>query len=271
MAEFTIAHVTAAIRLLANESNRHPEWAGTISNLNFPSWYQERLEREPHEADICVAASGFTARSLVEVGVPEDRLRLLPLGVDLSHFRQVEHPATGPFRILFVGGVGQRKGVKYLLEAYERIRSKNTELVLAGPLPADMRPLKAYRGSVKLTGRIDQAAVIQEMARAHVLVLPSVFEGFGLVIPEAMASGLPVIASTHSAGPEIIREGRDGFVLEPDDVEGLADRLDRLASHRRLAAEMGREAAERSVEFSWDVHRLRLATLLDELDAMSTA
>ena len=83
-----------------------------------------------------------------------------------------------------------------------------------------------------MTGRLDQAEIVREMHAAHVLVLPSVFEGFGLVIAEAMATGMPVIASTHSAGPDLMREGRDGFVLEPDDVEGLAQRLETLRADR---------------------------------------
>ena len=83
------------------------------------------------------------------------------------------------------------------------------------------KALEQYRGDYDYRGRLDQSGVIEEMRRCHVLVLPSVFEGFGLVIPEAMATGMPVIASTHSIGPEIIRDGEDGFILEPDDVEGL--------------------------------------------------
>jgi glycosyltransferase involved in cell wall biosynthesis len=105
------------------------------------------------------------------------------------------------------------------------------------------------------------------MHAAHVLVLPSVFEGFGLVIPEAMATGMPVIASTHSAGPEMIREGREGFVLEPDDVDGLADRLERLASDRQRAVEMGIEAADRAREFSWDAHAKRVGEIITFLAA----
>ena len=145
-----------------------------------------------------------------------------------------------------MGGVGQRKGVKYLLEAFEQIRGKGVELTLAGPLPADMRPLAAYRGLVRLTGRLDQEEIVREMQQAHVLVLPSVFEGFGLVIVEAMATGLPVIASTHSAGPDVIREGRDGFVMEPDDVKLLVDRLEALRVDRDRAIEMGAAACERA-------------------------
>ena len=100
------------------------------------------------------------------------------------------------------------------------------------------------------------------MHAAHVLVLPSVFEGFGLVIPEAMSTGMPVIASTHTAGPEIIREGLDGFVLEPDDVEGLADRIERLRSDRPRAVAIGIEAAHRARDFSWEAHSGRLQQIL---------
>ena len=265
VAEFATAHVTRAIELLSKESLRHPEWAATISNFSFPDWYRERLEEEPHAADVCIAASQFTQSSLEEAGVSADRILLLPLGADLGQFRFVRRPADGPFRILFVGGVGQRKGIKYLLQAFDRIRGRGVELTLAGPLPADMRPLAPYQGSIRLTGRLDQADIVREMHAADVLVLPSVFEGFGLVIVEAMATGMPVIASTNSAGPDIIREGLDGYVLEPDDVDGLAERLELLRLDRAGAVEMGAQAAERAREFSWDVHAVRVKQILDLL------
>lgn len=265
VAEFATAHVTRAVRLLSREAERHPEWADSISNLYFPDWYRQRLEREPHAADHCLAASEFTRQSLLEVGVPADKVKLLPLGADLADFKPTERTTTGPFRILFVGGVGQRKGIKYLLEAYRQMRTAGMELVLAGPMVGNGRALEQYRGQYTYLGRLDQKDVIREMHRCHVLVLPSVFEGFGLVIPEAMATGMPVIASTHTAGPEIIREGRDGFVLAPDDVCGLAAKLDWLAGHRDDAAAMGRAAAERAHEYSWDAHAERTWALLSEL------
>ncbi len=265
VAEFATAHVTLAIELLAAEAQKHPEWADSISNLRFPDWYRERLEREPHEADVCVVASQFTAHSLRAVGVSDEKVKLLPLGADLDHFAPTPRPTDGPFRILFVGGVGQRKGVKYLLEAYRRMRSPSTELVLVGPLVGSGRGLEAFRGSYSYLGRLDQADVIREMRRSHVLVLPSVFEGFGLVIPEAMATGMPVVASTHTVAPEVITDGQEGFVLEPDDVEGLATRLDWLAGHRQEVRAMGAAAASRAQQFSWNAHAERLALLIDEI------
>jgi alpha-maltose-1-phosphate synthase len=268
VAEFATAHVTRAERLLSREAELHPEWADSISNLYFPDWYRERLELEPHAADFCLAASEFTRQSLLEAGVPAEKVKLLPLGADLADFTPVERTTNGPFRILFVGGVGQRKGVKYLLEAYKQMRTDNTELVLAGPMVGSGRALEQYRGMYTYLGRLDQKDVIREMHRCHVLVLPSVFEGFGLVIPEAMATGIPVIASTHTAGPEIIREGEDGFVLAPDDVSGLATRLSWLAGHRAGTAVMGRAAAERAHAFSWDAHAERVGILLREMNSI---
>ncbi len=263
--EFATAHVTAAIRILSAEIEKHPEWAGTISNLNFPDWYRERLEQEPIEADICIAASTFTKDSLQEVGVAEDRICTLPLACDVAQFAFAQRKVSGPLKVLFVGGIGQRKGIKYLLQAIEKIDSPNIRLQLLGPMPADETPLKKWSKRFDYLGQTDQNGVVKQMQQADVLVLPSVFEGFGLVIVEAMATGMPVIASTHSCGPEVIREGTDGFVLKPDDVEGLADKISWCAANRTKLTEMGRAACEQAQTFSWDAHKDRLAELLKRL------
>jgi starch synthase len=265
--EFATAHVTAAIRILSEEAEKHPEWAATISNLHFPDWYRERLEQEPHAADVCIAASGFTQRSLEEVGIPPERIQLLPLAADVEQFQFSERRTDGPLKVLFVGGIGQRKGIKYLLESVRQLHSAQIELSLLGPAPADDRPLKAYANWYTYLGRTDQKGVVRQMQQADVLVLPSVFEGFGLVIVEAMATGLPVITTTHSCGPEVIREGVDGFVLAPDDVQGLAEKLAWCAEHRGELVSMGAQAYNQAQQFSWDAHRQRLASLLDFLNA----
>jgi glycosyltransferase involved in cell wall biosynthesis len=270
VAEFATAHVTLAVRLLAAESEKHPEWADTISNFRFPDWYRRRLEQEPREADFCIAASEFTRKSLLEAGIAAERIKLLPLGADLHEFCPSARSTDGPFRMLFVGGVGQRKGIKYLLEAYRKMRGAGTELVIVGPPMGSGKALERYRGDYTYLGRMDQKGVIEQMHRCHVLVLPSVFEGFGLVVPEAMASGMPVIASTHSIGPEIIRDGEDGFVLEPDDVEGLAAKLDWLAGHRHEACEMGRRASVQAKSLSWERHAERVAELIEEFAGSRT-
>src|SRR5690242_1079242 len=178
VAEFATAHATLAIQLLSAECEKHPEWADSISNFRFPDWYRTRLEQEPHEADFCIAASQFSKQSLLDVGIADERIKLLPLGADLLDFTPSPRSVNGPFRILFVGGVGQRKGIKYLLDAYCKMRSTDTEFVIVGPLMGSGKALGQYRGSFTYRGRLDQSGVIDEMRRSHVLVLPSVFEGF---------------------------------------------------------------------------------------------
>ncbi len=157
-----------------------------------------------------------------------------------------------------MGGVGQRKGIKYLLDAWHRIRTPSLRLVVVGPMVGSGRAFRDHARGVDYVGRVDTKDVLAHMYRSHVLVLPSLFEGFGLVLIEAMATGLPVIGSTHSAAPDLVRAGRDGFVLAPDDVDGLADRLTRLAEDRSRAAAMGVEAAQRARQFGWDQHTERL-------------
>ena len=256
--ELATGHAPAAERILRRERLRHPEWADSLSNAGFPRWYGQRLEAEPHEADYCIAASRFTRDTLRQSGVPDRRILQLPLGSDLTCFRPRPRSTRGPFQILFVGGVGQRKGIKYLLDAWNRIRTPNLRLVVVGPMVGSGRAFRDQARGVDYVGRVDTQDVLAHMYRSHVLVLPSLFEGFGLVLIEAMATGLPVIGSTHSAAPDLVRSGRDGFVLAPDDVDGLADRLTRLAEDRGRTAAMGVEAARRARHFGWDQHTERL-------------
>jgi starch synthase len=258
--------------VLRREAERHPEWAETISNYHFPDWYRARLEAEPHEADLCVAASPYTRESLLEAGIPDDKIVLLPLGAQLNRFTPAKRSFEEPrLRVLFVGGVGQRKGIKYLLEAVKQLGTAKVELRIAGPVGAARDALRAYEGHFELLGRQDQPDLVKVMHDSHVMVLPSVLEGFGLVIPEAMATGLPVIASTHSAAPEIIRDGVDGFVLEPDDVEGLTRKLNRLAGDRDLCRRLSASAVERAAEYSWERHQQRLSEIVSVIPSLAAS
>jgi glycosyltransferase involved in cell wall biosynthesis len=269
--ELATVHSPMAIRVLQQEAERHPEWADTISNYYFPQWYRERLEAEPHAADLCVVASPYTRESLLDVGVPDEKIRLLPLGAQLDRFVPIERKFSEPkLKILFVGGVGQRKGIKYLLDAVKRLGTELVQLTIAGPAAADLEALHAYEGYYNYLGRVDQTDLVAVMHDQHVMVLPSVLEGFGLVIPEAMATGLPVISSTHSAAPEIIRDGVDGYVLEPDDVDGLSHRLKTMAENRELCRSMSKSAMARAREYSWERHEERLEAIVREIADLMT-
>jgi len=264
--ELAAPHVTTAMRLLSEEAERHPDWADSVGNYHFPVEYQSRLEQEPHLADFCIVASRFAESSLVEAGVNPSRIRRIALGADLHAFSPVPRSTQGTFRVLFAGKVGQHKGIAYLLEAFRRMRSLSTELVIAGPVVGTGRAFLERRDLYTWLGPLDSAALADEMRKCDVLVVPSVIEGFGLVIAEAMATGMPVIASTHSIGPEIIRDGVSGFLVQPRDVDTLSERLQQLATNRRLAQSMGEAAVIDARSFSWDNHKRRVLRFLTELD-----
>jgi len=168
-------------------------------------------------------------------------------GADLLEF----HPLPKRdeiFRILFVGTLSLRKGVQYLLDAVSPLTFQNAELVLRGSeTPTTKMILRRYAGSIPLrfAGPRPKTEMIELFSQASVLVLPSIEDGFGLVIAQAMACGVPVIASTHSGGPDLITDGVEGFLVQPRAVETLEERLSELYEDRDLLARMKLAALKR--------------------------
>ena len=161
-----------------------------------------------------------------------------------------------PARVLFAGRVYGLKGVRDLVEAAAKVaRARPIELVLAGSLDdrAYVRELEqAARGlgiadRVHFLGLLDEAALRGELARAAVLVLPSYQETAPMVLAEAMAAGVPVVASNVGGVPWQVADGKDGFLVEPGDVDALADRLARLLADDELRRSFGAAARSRAM------------------------
>jgi glycosyltransferase involved in cell wall biosynthesis len=235
------AHVRFHERVLHEEYGR--------LGLKPPMFEPGLVERELAEyeaADAITVPSKFVLDSFVNEGVPRRKLHLLPFGVDLEAFTRVRS-RDGEFRVLFVGALSAQKGLHCLLEAFASARIPNSRLVLVGSVEPETPVLLARTlvRDVELTGPLLRAEVVEEMSRASVLVLPSIHDGFGLVIGEALACGCPVIASTHSGGPELIDDGSEGFIVQSGDVDSLANRLRRLAASRVLLERMAAAAVQR--------------------------
>jgi glycosyltransferase involved in cell wall biosynthesis len=148
-------------------------------------------------------------------------------------------------RFLFVGWMIRAKGVEELLEAASRIQ--NVEFVLVGPFSHDYegelrRRVVSAGEHVQLLGPRDHGDVMRMYAQADVFVLPSHREGFPMVVLEAMASGLPVVATKVGAIADVVRDGIDGFLVDAGDAEALTERLERFARDPALCARMGANA-----------------------------
>jgi glycosyltransferase involved in cell wall biosynthesis len=206
-------------------------------------------------ADRITVPSTFAQRSFLQRGFAAEQVWVTPDGVDLEYFSP--GPAGEPgeaLRVLFAGGISLRKGVQYLMEAARCLGPRAPlRIVLAGGLMEGGREcLQRYAGEYDYRGFVSQAALRELYRQSDVLVLPSVEEGFGVVIAEAMACGVPAIATANSAGPDLIRDGVDGFIVPARDVEALADRLARLWQAPELRAEMGARARQGIGRFTWE-------------------
>jgi glycosyltransferase involved in cell wall biosynthesis len=214
----------------------------------------ERLNQkraEIAEADLVLVASEFAAATIREQH-PGVKLGFAPYGVDFDFWtpRKLATDYQGPLRVVFVGQVTPAKGVPYLIEAWKRASLGDAELCLIGNWGLSENAAAFFPKNVTWKGARGPREVRDEYQRADLMVFPSCYEGFGLVILEAMACGLPLICSRSTAGPELLTDAC-GWLYEPSDVDCLTDLLQQAAADRERLKTMGEKARERAEEFSW--------------------
>ena len=163
-----------------------------------------------------------------------------------------------PLKILFVGGLSQRKGLTYLFEAADQLGSA-IELTIIGRKPAaECKPLESALTKHRWIPSLPHEEILKEMSRHDVFVFPSLFEGFGLVITEALPQGLPVITTPHTCGPDILTNGEDGFIVPIRDSQSIAEKLEELHRDRTLLASMSAAARQTAERNTWSQYRTRL-------------
>lgn len=251
----------------AEESEREPAFASMLPDWSaVPAWVETHLDAECDLANRILVGSSFARDSFIGEGIPADKLTVVPYGVELSLFspQSAGIHAGDDFRVLFVGQIGQRKGISYLLKAYDRFRGNGTSLTLVGNFCGSEEPLMRYRKIFQHIPNVPRARLADIYRRADVFVFPTLIEGLGLVVLEAMASGLPVIVTPNGPG-DIVRDGIDGFVIPIRDVDAIVDRLEYLRANPQVRNEMGRNARERALTFTWDAYQARVIEALNEM------
>ncbi|HJQ67354.1 MAG TPA: glycosyltransferase family 4 protein [Blastocatellia bacterium] len=255
------AEYLAARRILLEEIERTPVAKASLSatyELSLSGRELEELCDEPILANGWVTTSSFAAGTLAERGVPADRIHVVPYGVESDTFTKRAAPPDmkKPFKIIYVGSLSQRKGLSYLLDAVRLLRSRNAHLTLCTRGVIDRRLLGCYADldleiKIGLSGR----DLANEIHSSDLFVFPSLAEGFGFVILEAMACGVPVITTDHTCGPDVMTDGEHGFIVPIRDPEALAEKLSWGLEHRDDLAAMGESAATRARLFTWERFR----------------
>lgn len=213
----------------------------------------ERELKEYEEADYIAVPSNFAKRTFVEKGVDEEKIINVSLGADLSNLEKRERPNNKSINFIFVGGNKMRKGVRYLLRAWDMIDNGSSKLFLrTGRDQKTDEILGEYIGK-DTEFLTDFVPDLNDLYRkADVLVLPSLEDGFGMVVPEAMACGLPVIVSENTGAKQIVEDGKNGFIVSAGDEDVLRQKMNYFRENPEEVQRMGKNA-ERTVEkYSWD-------------------
>ncbi|SIN91760.1 Glycosyltransferase Family 4 [Singulisphaera sp. GP187] len=219
-------------------------------DLEALAWLHDRRLRDIDLADRILVPSDHIAETLIRYGTNRDKIAVIPYAADTHHFRPdpaKRHDESCTF--LFAGGITQRKGIKYLLEAWRRIRRPGWRLQLLGGLPSDPGPLVDYLDEVEVLGRVSHAEMPARMAAADVFVFPSLFEGSAVVTYEALACGLASVV-TPDAG-SVVRDGVEGLIVPPGNVERLAEAMEQLGLDPNRREQMSVAARTRAESFDW--------------------
>jgi starch synthase len=253
--DLPIGYWRVARQLLREEAELSPEWAGTLRGNADSDAKLERKDQELALSDTVFVASSFTRQTLMEYPGKALDVVVVPYGAPLPEagIRPSIRRSDEPLKVLFVGSLGQRKGLRYLLEAMDRLGgAAGFTLSLIGTLPGlGCRPLVEAVREHRHISSLPHREILAEMRRHHVLVLPSLFEGFGLVLTEAMANGLPIIATSHTAAPDLIQDGVEGCLVPIRSAEQIAAKLVDLRDNEERRQAMGAAAIRRSQEMAW--------------------
>jgi glycosyltransferase involved in cell wall biosynthesis len=216
---------------------------------------RKRFIEEYQLADLLLVLSERAAHTFRVRGFPEEKLFYLPRGVDVERFKPGDRPSK--FRVVFSGALIKRKGIQHLLEAWYRLNLPDAELWLVGHVHDEAKPFlqQFWRDNIRVVGFVRDPENYLNQGTIH--VFPSQWEGSAKVTYEAAACALPQI-TTREAG-DVVRNGVEGIIVKPGDVDAIAAALQHLHRHPEIVQQMGSAARRRVVEnFTWDHFRTRL-------------
>ena len=265
-----IAHPKLGHDILVRNAKLRPQFAADLDlelDLDFLAMRQRELEL----ADQIMVGSAFVANSLIASGISAAKIAINPYGVDLETFVNQEPTAkrgNSSMTFLFVGSFTQRKGIYDLIEAWERsqLGQSGAKLILVGGTRSQLSLWKSeLPAGIEIRGRMAHTDIAHVFRSADAFVFPSFYEGFAKVILEAMASGLPVITTHNSCDSNIVAHNHNGFVIEPGDVDELANAMKAMHSQPELRREFASRSVDIASHYSWQAYGDRCAAVCHQV------
>jgi glycosyltransferase involved in cell wall biosynthesis len=263
---------------ICDRGSTHQRYQENVVADEYRRWKAPQPLSKPHIAireekiyslaDAITVPSTVAQRSFIAMGIPPEKVHVIPYGVRLDHFTRTEDPPQNSFEVLFAGQVSLRKGIPYLLQAFARLNHPNKHLTIAGSIQDDVRTLLSTlpTDNILFTGNLAQSQLAKKMSASHLLVLPSIEEGLALVQGQAMACGCPVLATTATGAEDLFTDGQQGFIVPDRDVDALAQRMQQIADDSALQRKLSEAALLRVKTLGgWDQYGETWDRLLHQL------
>lgn len=234
-----------------------------LTNERVASYYKD----EAQKAQYHIVASSYSERGLKETGISADSIFRIPYGVDSGKFIKSDRVyQKGSINVLFLGEINQRKGICQVLESAKYLYNKGVHFNIVGGGKNHCAYLyEPYNNYANFTGYVSYPELLRQLEINHVLVFPTMGEGFGLVILECMAAGLPVISTFNCGGADVIDDGVNGFLVPVGNTSAIIDRLIWLRDHPQKLKQMSLAAIETAREFTWDKYNKGIIDCMENI------
>lgn len=258
--DLPIGHWRAMRELLDAERKYNPEWAMTLGGFSDSDAKLARKDEELRLADKIYVASSFTKWSLKDFPSPLADVEVIPYGFPPVNRQRTYEPLNNrKIKVLYVGGLSQRKGISYIFEAVRGLEDHVVLTVVGRGNIDECLALRQALDNVNYIPSLSHDEVLKLMATQDVFIFPSLFEGFGLVITEAMSQGTPVITTNRTCGPDIMTHGKDGWIVEAGTSEPIRQLLEEFIANPSILKDAGMAAMKTAEQRPWTKYEDELA------------
>ena len=261
--EQTTAYYKEVKSIIEQEKKENPDWAGTIKMFNVD---EDILKRSDCELDICdniIVPSSYVKETLIKYGYEDSKIQVIVYGFPTVHYKNYQQKRGNKLKALFVGNISQLKGISYLFEAIEQVKDI-VDLTLVGSISINNNILLKELKKHDYKGCLIHSEVLKEMQKADVLIFPTLSDGYGLVINEAMSQGTPVITTPCSGGPDVIVDNVNGWIIPVASVAPIVKLLKELYANPQILQEVGINASKTAQNRPWSVFEKEVATFINK-------
>ncbi len=235
--------------------------------------YNETLQKSVEEiklANYFFVASSFSAQSLIHHNVPEERILITPYGIDSSLYSRGEFKQNISYKnrklnCIFVGRVTQKKGAFYLLKAIDRVRQDEFSFKFVGTFEKSNNYFEDYKEVCEFEGHVTKDKMISLYNNADIMIFPSLADGFGLSVLEALSFGIPVICSENAGVSDLIINGYNGFVIPAGNEIEIYNKLQWFSNNREQLVTMSKNARKTALEYTWEKYNTEINTAIKHI------